>query len=240
MGGENLSQAERASLLGKVEAAAGQAAGLRRGVLDATAGKPRRWTFITPSASAPPYCAALESLHQNAARDFAGALSVLTRTTVKTRVTRVTQVACAEFVRGLERPTCLSLIKTDSLGATGALEVSPTVLFPIIDRLLGGGHDPSPPPARPLTDIERRLASRVTATWIEALARAWRGVAPMTFELARIETNPQLAGVATPSELVVIVHGELTIAEASGAWKFLPPVEVPGKRPRSLVGGPYR
>ncbi len=36
MGGENLSQAERASLLGKVEAAAGQAAGLGRGVRDAT------------------------------------------------------------------------------------------------------------------------------------------------------------------------------------------------------------
>ncbi len=135
----------------------------------------------------------------------------------------MTQVACAEFVRGLERPTCLSLLKADGLAATGALEISPAVVFPIIDRLLGGGHDPSTPPARPLTDIERRLAARITAAWIEALARAWRDVAPTTFELVRLETNPHLASVATPSELVTVVHGELTIAEASGAWKFCLP-----------------
>ena len=36
-------------------------------------------------------------------------------------------------------------------------------------------------------------------------------------------TNPHLASVATPSELVTVVHGELTIAEASGAWKFCLP-----------------
>ena len=129
VGGENLSQAERASLLGKVEAAAGQAAGLGRGVRDATTRQAVPLDFHYAERIGPAVLRALELLHRNAARDFATALTVLARTTVKARVTHVTQVACAEFMRGLERPTCLSLLKADGLAATGCLKSAPPWFF---------------------------------------------------------------------------------------------------------------
>ncbi|HVU89298.1 MAG TPA: FliM/FliN family flagellar motor switch protein [Pirellulales bacterium] len=232
MGGENLSPSERASLLGSggsggnglgdIETFAGQAAGLRR----AGAGRAAApLDFHYAERIGPAVMAALESLHATAARDFAAALSVLVRTNAKLKITRVTQVTCAEFVRALERPTCVSLVAADRLACTVALDVSPAIMFPIMDRMLGGGHDPSPPLARPLTEIEKRLAARVTALWIDALARAWQTVAPVKFELLRVETNPQLANVATASERVVVVQGELMLADAAGTVKFCLPTK---------------
>ncbi len=36
------------------------------------------------------------------------------------------------------------------------LDINPSILYPIIDRLLGGGRDPTPITRRPLTEIELR------------------------------------------------------------------------------------
>ena len=47
----------------------------------------------------------------------------------------------------------------------------------------------------------------------------------MKFELLRIETNPQLANVATASERVVVVQGELMLGDASGTIKFCLPTK---------------
>lgn len=228
MGGENLSPSERASLLGdagNLEAPAGQAEALRR----FSSGRNPRGSapldFHYAERIGPAVLAALESLHSAVARDFAAALSVLVRTTAKFKITRVTQLTCAEFTRSLDRPTCAGLITADRLSSTVALDISPAILFPIIDRMLGGGHDPSPPLARPLTDIEKRLAARVTGLWIDALARGWQPIAPIKFELLRVETNPQLAAVATPSERVVVVQGELIVGDAAGTVRCCLPTK---------------
>jgi flagellar motor switch protein FliM len=250
VGGENLSQAEVASLLGsnelpagsvapaavRVAPSAGQAAALGRG---GNAGRPpASLDFHYAERIGPAVLRALESLHAPVARDFAAALSVLVRSTVKIHITRVDQVTCAEFMRRLEKPTCFAVIRADELGANLGLEISPRVMFPIIDRLLGGGHDSSPPPDRPLTDIERRLASRVITPWNDALSRGWRDVAPLKFELTRIETQPTVTTIAAASELVVVVQCELTIAEATGPVRFCIPSRSLEKWRDRLLGNP--
>ncbi len=105
------------------------------------------------------------------------------------RVTQVEQKTCAQFAQTLANPTCFSLIKSEALAGQIALDCSPAILYPVLDRLLGGTNDQSQPPARPLTAIELRLATRVTNLMLEALCRAWEGLGPMDFELASIETT---------------------------------------------------
>ncbi|HEY4312632.1 MAG TPA: FliM/FliN family flagellar motor switch protein [Pirellulales bacterium] len=243
MGGENLSQAEVASLLGSVQPSAGrvappagQAAALRRG--DSAGRSPASLDFHYAERIGPAVLRALESLHAPVARDFSAALSVLVRSAVKMHITRVDQVTCAEFIRRLEKPTCFGVIRADEFGANVGLEISPRVMFPIIDRLLGGGHDASPPPDRPLTDIERRLASRVITPWNDALSRGWRDVAPLTFELSKIETQPTVTTIAAASELVVVVECELTIADATGPVRFCIPSRSLEKWRDRLLGNP--
>ena len=232
VGEETLSQAEVVSLLGKVEPTAGQAAGLSRvGAMPAQQKRAAPYDFHLAQRIQPELLRLLESLHEAAARDFAVALSGLARAAIAVHVSGVKQVTYAQFLRGLENPTCFNLLKAEPLPARLALDISPQVIYPVLDRLLGGLHDSVQPPRRPLTEIERRLAARVTTLWLEAAQRAWDRVMPVTFELVRIETDPRLAGVVPPSDLVVVIGFELVLGEVRGPLVLLHPL--PGDRSRA-------
>ena len=215
MGTDALSRAEVSSLLGDTEPVAGQAAGLRR-VGSERAPVEVRYDFRHAERVGIALARKLESLHESAARDFAAALAGFARCPVGVQVAGIEQVTYAEFVRQLASPTCFSLIKAEPLAANLALDISPTIVYPIIDRLLGGVHDSAQAVDRPLTGIERRLASRVVALWLDALRRSWRSLLAVEFELLRVETDPRLAGLVSPSELVMAVRYELTLGKISG------------------------
>lgn len=225
MGDKPQNRGELTSLIGSAEPPAGQAAGLRR--FD------RAITRSTPHATACDFrwadalradeLRAVASIAESAARPFAAALSGLARTSIEVRVQRIEQTTYAEFVNGLSAATCLCLISSNGIATNLALDCSPTVLYPIIDRLLGGEHEAAPVPDRPLTDIERRLAARVAGLLLDALSRSWQAAADVEFDLARIETNPRVAAVVPPSELTVVVSFELALSAVRGAWQLCMP-----------------
>jgi flagellar motor switch protein FliM len=83
--------------------------------------------------------------------------------------------------------------------------------------LLGGGKDLTiTPPGRPLTDIELRLASRITKLAISGLQNAWSTVADLKLHVSQVESNPQLVQIVPPNEVVVLVSFELTMGEVRG------------------------
>ena len=105
---------------------------------------------------------ALQTMHEGFGRNFGAALSALLRTIVEVKLTSVDQLTYSEFVFSLENPTCFNLINAAPLEGQLILDINLSMLYPIIDRLLGGGSEPAPPLRRPLTEIELRLVSRIT------------------------------------------------------------------------------
>ena len=100
---------------------------------------------------------ALQSLHEGFGRNFGAALSALLRTIVEVKLTSVDQLTYSEFVFSLENPTCFNLLRAEPLEGNLILDINPSILYPIIDRLLGGGKEAGPLARRPLTEIELRL-----------------------------------------------------------------------------------
>lgn len=96
------------------------------------------------------------------------------------------------------------------------LEISPLIIYPIIDRLLGGTNAGMFIPQRPMTLIETRLIGKVTSRGLAALGEALRGRASSrsTFEITATESNPQLVQIVPPNEVVVVVGFELKVADA--------------------------
>ena len=94
----------------------------------------------------------------------------------------------------------------------------------MIDRLLGGAGKLSSVPRRPLTEIELRLAARITAAVLEVLAKAWRGVAEIGFGVDRVESDPHAAKLLVPHEAVLHVGLELTINAAHGPLSLCLPL----------------
>lgn len=159
---------------------------------------------------------ALQSLHEGFGRNFGAALSGLLRCIVEVQLTSVDQLTYSEFVFSLENPTCFNLIKAEPLEGHLIVDISPAILYPIIDRLLGGGKEAAPIARRPLTEIELRLVSRITRLFLEELHRAWESVVDLQLSVDHVESNPQLVQIVPPNEVVVLISFELTMGEVRG------------------------
>jgi flagellar motor switch protein FliM len=159
---------------------------------------------------------ALQTLHEGFGRNFGAALSALLRSIVEVKLTSVDQLTYSEFVFSLENPTCFNLLKADPLEGNLILDINPSILYPIIDRLLGGGREMGALARRPLTEIELRLVSRITGLFLEELRHAWENVLELKLEVVQVESNPQLVQIVPPNEVVVVISFELTIGDLRG------------------------
>jgi len=159
---------------------------------------------------------ALQSLHDGFARNFGASLSAMLRSIIEVRLISVDQLTYSEFVYSLEIPTCFNLLKPLPLDGNWVLDISPSLLYPIIDRMLGGSVSTEAVPKRPLSDIELRLAARITNVFLKELQSAWANVIEMDLQVERVESNPQLVQIVPPNEVVVMVSFELIMGAIRG------------------------
>jgi flagellar motor switch protein FliM len=158
----------------------------------------------------------LQSLHDGFARNFGASLSAMLRSIIEVRLISVDQLTYSEFVYSLEIPTCFNLLKPLPLEGNWVLDISPSLLYPIIDRMLGGSVSSEAIPKRPLSEIELRLAARITTVFLKELQDAWRNVLEMDLRVERVESNPQLVQIVPPNEVVVMVSFELVMGAIRG------------------------
>lgn len=165
----------------------------------------------------------LQTMHEGFGRNFGAALSALLRSIVEVKLTSVDQLTYSEFVFSLENPTCFNLINAAPLEGQLILDINPSLLFPIIDRMLGGGATPSPTARRPLTDIELRLVGRITDLFLAEMRAAWENVISLELSVDRVESNPQLVQIVPPNEVVVLVSFELSLGAVRGMMNLCLP-----------------
>ena len=159
---------------------------------------------------------ALQTMYEGFGRNFGASLSAMLRTIVEAKLTSVDQLTYSEFVFSLENPTCFNLINAHPLEGQLILDINPSILFPIIDRLLGGTASGPVPSRRPLTEIELRLVSRITDVFLNEMKLAWENVVELELEVDRVESNPQLVQIIPANEVVVLVSFELIVGETRG------------------------
>jgi flagellar motor switch protein FliM len=223
MSDDVLSQAEVESLLSAMDSREADASA------DASKGRGRSrekvspYDFKRPERVGKEQMRALQTMHEGFGRNFGASLSALLRTIVELKLTSVDQLTYSEFVFSLENPTCFNLINAAPLEGQLILDINLSLLFPIIDRLLGGGSDPGAPIRRPLTDIELRLVSRITDLFCQEMKLAWENVLDLTLSIDRVESNPQLVQIVPPNEVVVLISFELMLGDARGMMNLCIP-----------------
>lgn len=186
----------------------------------------RPYDFKRPERVSKDQMLALETLHEAFARNFGASLSGFLRTIVEVRVAACEQMTYGEFVAGLPNPTSYNLIQPDTLEGQMCLEVSPLIIYPIIDRLLGGTNQDLFIPQRPMTAIEQRLISNVMGRGLVALSEAWESVRPLKFEITATESNPQLVQIVPPNEVVMVIGLEVRMASRAGTMNLCIPYNV--------------
>ncbi|MFH1024509.1 MAG: flagellar motor switch protein FliM [Planctomycetota bacterium] len=181
------------------------------------------YDFKRPERVSKDQIRALRNLHDAFARNFGASLSTFLRTIVDVKLASVEQLTYSEFITSLPNPTCFNLLSMAPLEGEVVLEINPSIIFPIIDRLLGGGGITSAPPERPLTEIELRLVDRILGKAIEELKGRWEPIRPVDFKVTQTESNPQLMQIVPPNEAVVLVAFEIAMGEASGMMNLCIP-----------------
>jgi flagellar motor switch protein FliM len=181
------------------------------------------YDFKRPERVSKDQMRALEALHEGFGRNFGAALSGYLRTIIEVSVAHIEQLTYSEFIHSLPNPTCFNLLKAEQLDGQLCLEISPLIIYPVIDRLLGGSNADLFIPQRPLTQIEQRLVQRITDRATHHLSEAWSNLTPVTFSVQDFESNPQLVQIVPPNETVVVVGFELKMGNRAGTMSLCIP-----------------
>ena len=214
---DSLSQSEVDSLLSALDSGEGAAAPSLQTNISV-------YDFKRPERVSKDQMRSIQSLHDGFSREFAADLSGLMRSMIEVTLVSTDQLTYGEFVFSLENPTCINLIEAEELGADFLLDLQPAIVFPIIDRLLGGHKEAaSHVPNRPMTDIELVLVKRITDLAVRALSNAWTNVCEMELRVTQTESNPQLVQIVPPNEVVILLAFEIVMGDHRGVMNLCIP-----------------
>lgn len=155
-------------------------------------------------------------MHDFLARNLATSLGAYLRAYVTVTLVSVEQLSFGEFLQYLPTPTCLSIIGMRPMDGNGVLEMNPSVVFPVLDILLGGTGRGAEGEPRELTEIERSIFEGVVRVVLHDLKDAWNNVAKIDFTVEGTETQPQMMQILSPNEAIVAIGFEVTMGEARG------------------------
>lgn len=174
------------------------------------------YDFKRPERVSKDQMRSLRALHEVFARNLSISLSAFLRSIVEVKLISVEQLTYSEFIMSLPSPTCFNKLSMEPLEGSVILEINPSIVFPIMDKLLGGGKTSNIIPPRPLTEIEMRVVNKILDQAITHLENAWVNIKEIDFEIEEQESNPQILQIVAPNEVVVLISFEIQTGEMSG------------------------
>ncbi len=178
--------------------------------------KAQSYDFRRPDRIAKDQLRAIHLLHENFARSLASSLSAYLRAYVAVNLVSVEQLAFIEFTQMLPSPSSLVALGMKPFDGSAVLELNPSLVFPVLEMLLGGTGQSAQKPDREITEIEQSILDGLLRIILNDLRTAWGAVANIEFSIDNHETEPALLQILAPNEAVVAISMEIRIGEMTG------------------------
>lgn len=182
----------------------------------AAARKELPFDFRRPDRVAKSQLRAIHLLHEAFARNLASSLSAYLRSYLTVNLISVEQLSYGEFLEGLPSPSCIVSLSLRPYDGNALIEISPSLVFPILEIILGGKGKTGDSRKREITEIEQHLLDTLFRIILNDLREAWKSVAVINFKIETIATEPQMVQILSPTEAVVAIAIEIRIGDASG------------------------
>ncbi|MCU1260591.1 MAG: flagellar motor switch protein FliM [Bryobacterales bacterium] len=179
--------------------------------------------FRRPDRIAKSQLRAIHLLHDNFVRNLVSSLSAYLRSYLIVNLVSVEQLSYAEFLECLPSPTCIVSLGLRPYDGNAVLELNSSLIFPILEMLLGGNGKASTAIQREITEIEQNLLDGLFRIILRDLKEAWKGVTTIDFTIESLETEPQFLQILAPSEAVVAIAVEIRIGESIGMMNIAMP-----------------
>lgn len=143
-----------------------------------------------------------------------------------------------EFINTLPLPSCMSVIRFETLRGSGIAVIETKLAYALIDSFLGGTDRPyAKLEGKDFTQIELSIIKKVIVAALEDFERAWAPVTPVKISFVRTETNPQFVGVVPPSDIVIVTTLTVELENASGTLSIVIPFATLEPIRQKLISG---
>jgi flagellar motor switch protein FliM len=209
-----LSQQEIDAVFQSTQGRQAERAGTKRAAL---------FDFRRPDRIAKSQLRAIHQLHDNFVRNLVSSLSAYLRSYLIINLVSVEQLSYSEFLECLPSPTCIASLSLKPYDGNAVLELNSSLIFPILEILLGGDGKLQFNSQREITEIEQVLLDGLFRLILRDLREAWKFVTLIDFAIDTIETEPQFLQILAPTEAVVAVAIEIRIGDSIGMMNIAMP-----------------
>jgi len=181
------------------------------------------YDFKRPNRVSKEQLRSFRAIHDKMARSLASDISSLMRSIVEIQLHSVDQMTYGEFLMSLPSPTSFNVFSLKPLDGKGVIELNPSIVFPMIDRLLGGNGAPFET-SREFTDIELNLLDQILKVVTQNMKDVWSPIMDMYPIIEAKESSPNVVQIVAQNEIVVMVIMEIIIGQTSGMMNICYPV----------------
>ncbi len=181
------------------------------------------YDFKRPNRVSKEQLRSIRALHDKMARNLASDISSLMRSIVEIQLHSVDQMTYGEFLMSLPSPTSFNVFSFKPLDGKGVIELNPSIVFPMIDRLLGGPGVPFDA-NREFTDIELNLLEQILRVITQNMKDVWSPIMEVFPIIEAKESSPNVVQIVAQNEIVIMVVMEIIIGQTSGMMNICYPV----------------
>src|SRR3954467_13001042 len=167
----------------------------------------------------------LEIVFDRLVRLMTPSLRHFTSDNVEVSLDRIPSVRFGDYMNSIPLPAVLSVFKAEEWDNFGMAVVDSSLIYSIIDVLLGGrrGSSQLRIEGRPYTTIETELVKRLVEVVMADAEQAFRPLSPVTFTIDRLETNPHFAAISRPANAAILVRLRIDMEDRGGNIELLLP-----------------
>ena len=181
------------------------------------------YDFKRPNRVSKEQLRSIRAIHDKMARNLASDISSLMRSIVEITLHSVDQMTYGEFLMSLPSPTSFNVFSMKPLDGKGVIEINPSIVFPMIDRLLGGPGAPFDT-TREFTDIELNLLDQILRSITNNMKEAWAPIMDLYPVIEAKESSPNVVQIVAQNEIVIMIVMEIVIGQTSGMMNICYPV----------------
>jgi len=181
------------------------------------------YDFKRPNRVSKEQLRSLRAIHDKMARNLASDISALMRSIVEVQLHSVDQMTYGEFLMSLPSPTSFNVFSLKPLDGKGVIEINPSIVFPMLDRLLGGDGS-SYESNREFTDIELGLLDQILKAITQNMKEGWSPIMELFPVVEAKESSPNVVQIVAQNEIVVMIVMEIVIGHISGMMNICYPV----------------
>lgn len=167
----------------------------------------------------------LEIVFDRFVRETTTSLRNFTSDNVEVSLDAISSVRFGDYLNSIPLPAILAVFKAEQWDNYGLVTVDSSLIYSIIDVLLGGGRGTSAirVEGRPYTTIEMNLVRRMIELLLSDCEKAFAPLTQINFNLERLETNPRFAPISRPANACILVQFRVDMEDRGGMVEMLLP-----------------